>query len=278
MENLSLNLLEQYKTHLGYSFPPVQPTKMAKLRKVKRIFERHIDKPGSLTPVIGGFYIFLRKSDSKRRKNFSCAHEIGHTFFFDLSHKVPKLNIEIDNAGKPIIENFCDIFAESLLMPRRHFLLSWQQFEKRFDFATLEKIGWTFQTSIESTIVRAMRLGALKNPQRFILLFTDRVSRKTGLHKKLRVKLAIIPHNSPIFVPSNISAERLGLRKLLTSYKNHDLMEHRTLETISLKKRASISKPFKNKNIFCSATYKLYGERYVLGLFELKDAKTGEQD
>ena len=278
MEFLATDLLDQYGTRLGFSFPPVQPKKIAKLRKVKRILEKHIAKPGSLTPVEGGFYILLRKSDSKRRRDFSCAHEIGHTFFFDVSREVPEPIIKFGNTEKRVIENLCDIFAESLLMPRRHFLSSWQQFEKKFDFTTLEKIGRTFQTSIESVIVRAMRLGALKNPQRFILSFVDRASRKTGLHKKLRVKLAIIPGISPIFVPSNISAERLGLKRLLTFYKNNELMGHKTVETISLKKRSSTSQTFKDDTVLCSAKYKRYGERYLLGLFELEDTKLEIKD
>ena len=271
MEDLAENLLEKYKTHLGYSYPPIRPKRIAKLRKVKRIIEKRIDKSGALTPVKDGFYILLRKSDSENRRNFSCAHEIGHTFFFDLTHEVPRLIINITNAEKPVVENLCDIFAESLLMPRHHFLSSWQHFEEKFDFDALEKISRVFQTSVESTIVRAMRLHALKNQWRFILLFTERVSRKTGLHKKLRVKLAVLPRDSLIFVPSNISAERLGLKKLLSLYKNHDLMEHRKFETVSLKRRTSISNPFKNEKVLCSATYKQYGERYILGLFELEN-------
>jgi Zn-dependent peptidase ImmA (M78 family) len=268
MERLSENILKQARDELGYSFPPVQSRKIAKLRKVKRVFEKDIEKAAYLTTIDGGFHICLRKSDPLYKKNFSCAHEIGHTFFFDLSYRVPK-PIKIGNVQQRIIEKLCERFAGSLLMPQIHFLSSWWKFERDFDFAQIEKLSHDFEVSPKSIVVRAMHLGALRDPKRFILLFEEKVHRKTGLHKKLRVNLAVIPSDSEIFVPSNIGVERLRLTRLLTKYKNHDLTELSALETMRTLKREPISRHFRSSEILCHAKYKSYGEKYVLGLFKV---------
>lgn len=270
-DRLADELLEQYKTLLGYSFPPVHPEKIAKLRKVKWVFKIEMDKSGSLTPVENGFYIFLRKTDIMYRRNFSCAHEIGHTFFFDLSCNVPKLLIRVNDNERLIMEKFCDAFAEELLMPRVHFLSLWEKFQNHFNFNMLENIAYRkFETSPESVIVRALHLNALKDPQKLILIFKEAVNRKTGLYKKLRVKLATVPRSSKLFVPSNISAERLGLTNLLAFYKRHKLKEHATLETLACLRRNSAFKTFKPSNIACYARYKRYGH-HVVGLFKIID-------
>jgi Zn-dependent peptidase ImmA (M78 family) len=242
--------------------------KIAKIRNVKRIFEKDIEKAGFLTPVEGGFYIFLRESDSPYKKNFSCAHEIGHTFFFDLSCRIPE-QVKIKNVQQRIIEKSCDHFAESLLMPRRYFLSYWHRFETTFEFAKLEELSHQFRVSLKALVTRAMRLKALENPKRFILLFEEKANRKTGLDKKLRVSIAVMPMKSEIFVPSNISAERLGVLTLLAKRKSHELHELTTFETINTFRQEPISRHFRLSKVLCRAKYKSYGQVYLVGLFEV---------
>lgn len=267
MEYLAEQLRKQANKELGYSFPPVQAQKIAKLRKIQQIYEREIKKTAYLTPQNGGFIMCLRKSDSPSRKNLSCAHEIGHTYFFDLSCEIPK-PIKFDKIENKRIEKLCTRFAGALVIPKTHFLSSWWRFEKNFSFRQLEKFCYEYNVSLEAIIRRAMHLRALRNPKRFILIFKEKTHYKTGLEKKFRINVAVLPARSKIFVPYNIGVEKLGLSDLITKCKNSS-KEIDTVLKMKLEKRDPNSGHFKWNEISCSAKCRSYGKRYLLGLFEV---------
>lgn len=72
--------------------PPIDLKKIAKLRKVLDI----VDDPGlisreaCLIPINGGFLIKLNPRVPEFKKRSNCAHEIGHTYFYDLNINPPK--------------------------------------------------------------------------------------------------------------------------------------------------------------------------------------------
>jgi len=72
--------------------PPIDLKEIAKVRKVVAI----IDDPGlvsreaCLVPVDGGFLIKLKLQVPEIKKRCNCAHEIGHTYFYDLNKNPPE--------------------------------------------------------------------------------------------------------------------------------------------------------------------------------------------
>ena len=100
----------------GQIRPPYDPRK-AVPPSVKRIDMAILSRDGMLIPVDGGFIIKLNSQRPLVRQRFACAHEIGHTFFYDLSGSRPW------RPSQPVSaywaeEDLCYQFAEEMLMPR----------------------------------------------------------------------------------------------------------------------------------------------------------------
>jgi len=67
----------------------------------------------------GRFVVWLNKRASRRRKNFTLAHEISHTFFYEILHHRRNPH-RIDGVDEEE-ERLCDIGATELLMPATNF-------------------------------------------------------------------------------------------------------------------------------------------------------------
>ena len=65
----------------GVTSPPVDPTALARLCGVRRVLvRRDLGASGQLRSEGGELVIELESSDPPERRNFSCCHEIAHTF------------------------------------------------------------------------------------------------------------------------------------------------------------------------------------------------------
>lgn len=141
----------------GISQPPFQPHLYADLRRVKSIVDKDMKVEGRLVPVGQGFLIEVRKDRSRQRKNFSCAHELAHTFFFEA---VPEMKRSMQAAKKQIDneeELLCNLAAAELLMPHRVFSRIARDFLP--SPSSLIDLSSTFESSITSTALRVMSLG-----------------------------------------------------------------------------------------------------------------------
>lgn len=117
----------------GQDAPPFSPKRVALLRKVSRIEWAEIRNISELVPIQGGFLIRINNrvpvfgwdrnrtegKPSSKFRNFSIAHEIGHTFFYDTTLPIPRR--PFNDAGSLAEERLCDIFATELLMPKEKF-------------------------------------------------------------------------------------------------------------------------------------------------------------
>ena len=102
--------------------PPVQ---LDKIKQIRHIYEEtSFNSPGSLTAVLTpsskGFILRLREGQHLFRQRFSIAHEIGHTFFYDINKNPPVRLISRISSGvlSPKEEDICSAFARELLIPR----------------------------------------------------------------------------------------------------------------------------------------------------------------
>jgi predicted transcriptional regulator len=120
---------------IGAAFPdlsqaqiPIAIRDLAKLRNVMRISTRKLDCDGIISRNDSGQYLIdVNQDHSKQRQRFTIAHEIGHTFFFELPEYQNKSQFRLRDenlgiAGRPSSEEYlCNYAASELLMPYRQF-------------------------------------------------------------------------------------------------------------------------------------------------------------
>ena len=138
------------------SAPPFFPEYIAPLQGVRRVVREELGKLGGLlVPLDGGFEIKVNATHPPERQNFSCAHEIGHTFFFEeagLSLIGRIKTAEGEKIGRDWLENLCDISAAELLMPSSVF--GKRAAEHKFNISALVPLSNAFNTSIDATAIR----------------------------------------------------------------------------------------------------------------------------
>lgn len=142
--------------------PPFLPERLAKLRGIRVVKADLRNVDGLLAPLREGFEIKINVKHPPERQNYSCAHEIAHTFFFTYEGKELRDNISseigIENTNK-WEERLCNIGAAEILMPNAIF----KQYASYYDFSILsvQHLAHLFNTSIIAT---ANRLSSI-NPQ-----------------------------------------------------------------------------------------------------------------
>lgn len=140
----------------GLSQPPFTPATYAPLRNVKSIVEKYMEVEGQLIPRGSGFTIELRKDRPQERKNFTCAHEIGHTFFYEAVPSVKYRTVTTqESRHDPEEEMLCNIAAAELLMPAEVFSKVASDYPQSPQ--SLQEIAGIFETSLTSTVVQLLR-------------------------------------------------------------------------------------------------------------------------
>src|SRR6266404_542379 len=141
----------------GISEPPFDPRMYAKLRNVVSIAERELQVDGRLLPLGGEFIIELRRDRPCERKNFTCAHELGHTFFYE---SVPSIKYRQSQSSTPRFdqeeEKLCNIAAAELLMPTDAFCKVANDYSP--SAASLLRIAGIFVASLTATAIRVCSL------------------------------------------------------------------------------------------------------------------------
>lgn len=142
----------------GISEPPFDCRLYAQLRNVEQVIERQMSIDGRLVPSPTGFTIELRKDRPSTRKNFTCAHEVAHTFFYPCVQSTTCHNfMEVNQKPDQEEERLCDIAAAELVMP----LNSIAKIAKDYAPSTksLVDLASLFNTSLTATAIRLLRLG-----------------------------------------------------------------------------------------------------------------------
>ena len=112
---------------LASKAPPVDVHALAARRGVVTISESSLDCDGVISITGSGAYsIEVNRDHSKVRQRFTIAHDIGHTFFFDLDRREDKRYSVRDNGldgttRSDAEERLCNVAAAELLMPRHQF-------------------------------------------------------------------------------------------------------------------------------------------------------------
>jgi hypothetical protein len=138
----------------GQGKPPFDPKK-ATPSSVKRVEITRLSRDGMLIPVEGGFILKLNSQRPLVRQNFACAHEIGHTFFYDLSGPRPWRPYE-SMSSYWAEEDLCYQFAEEMLMPSLEITRIGGKIPP--SLASFQRLLTTFQVSVEALARRIRRL------------------------------------------------------------------------------------------------------------------------
>jgi len=97
---------------------PFKPELLAPKRRIKKIVEAELSKVNAfLIPEIGGFVIKIKSSRHPFQKRFACAHEIGHTFFFNIDTDPPRREFQYQKSSYWVEEEFSCAIAREILLP-----------------------------------------------------------------------------------------------------------------------------------------------------------------
>ncbi|MGH7355087.1 MAG: ImmA/IrrE family metallo-endopeptidase [Candidatus Rokuibacteriota bacterium] len=177
--------------------------------------------------------------DSKEpiaRRNFSCCHEIAHTFVLDdSSQKYRDLVSAAPCARYAREEYLCDRAAAEMLMPEKLFFPAAAGLDP--SISSVLQLARQFQSSVRATVVRIGQLSVWPT-----LFLVWRFSARMGSTKKLRILWSVRPEGTRCFIPRNAPADRgsgmyatfstscptLETEKLdLGSLRGHFLVENR---------------------------------------------------
>lgn len=161
----------------GSAVPPVDLFKVASLRLIRKITVRPMIPRGGLVPVDCGFAMYVRgdkrleidSSDSEQRgilssrQRFAVAHEIAHTFFFDLERAEAELPTTMT------LERLCDHGAGFLLMPPELLKLRLPGPDE-IDIALVRQVARDFDVSLSAALRTLGAISAVSPAARCIAL------------------------------------------------------------------------------------------------------------
>src|ERR1700726_3105801 len=145
--------------------PPSDLRALALARRVRRVVLQDMIPRGGIAPLKDGFEIFLRNRERweldlnepdgldrlNKRQRFTFAHELAHTFFFDLNAQPPK---EIKGVPRwNVLEPACDQAAAVILVPHRS-LRSHVRAAERFSAELTLDVARVFGVSLEVALRR----------------------------------------------------------------------------------------------------------------------------
>lgn len=181
---------------------PLEP--LAEARGIKRIAAIRLDSDGFLFNDGTNLIIYVNSRLSKARQRFTCAHEIGHTYFKQSSAIRPSRVGRWDSPGcrtefadrNKEAEYLCDIFAVELLMPS----VPAERIVNTYgpSFRCVQQLASAFQTSVSAA---AWRMCELATENVGILWFKAMGKPNDTSNRKLRLDWGAFPKKSRMYLP-----------------------------------------------------------------------------
>lgn len=151
--------------------PPYSAEKMASLRRIIAFAVQNIEESARLEVGRNGFRCVLSNGEHKGvRRNFSIAHELGHTEFYDIERWPPTPLIPPDQMRTDEVEKLCHRFAEYLLIPERDLPSVQKRIAEELSFDTIVQIAREYQVSLETLVRRLAGVGGLVARDRFVAI------------------------------------------------------------------------------------------------------------
>jgi len=140
----------------GMEKPPFSIERLAMLQGIKKIIRTDLGRLDALLIKLEeGYLIKLNCMRPSYRQNFSCAHEIIHTFFDDPNitlRRRSRVDSSTSMTCRETEEALCDIGAAELLMPEAIF----RQYASNYSScsAALQPLARSFGVSIQAVAIR----------------------------------------------------------------------------------------------------------------------------
>lgn len=210
-------LVNQLVEYRGHDKPPFLPGEFARLQGIKEIAKADLGEVSAvLLRFADGNVIKVNEKDNPTRRNFSCAHEIGHSLLRELRVQLNTGNVEFRNfnpqardvaVGKAR-ERLCDIAAAELLMPE----LIFKKYLSGFGVSvcSIERLATIFRVSVQAV---AIRIAEVSTEPCIALLWrlTQRTKSKAlrlawrvGPGRQSRGKANYVPVHMPVRYPSKL--------------------------------------------------------------------------
>jgi Zn-dependent peptidase ImmA (M78 family) len=144
---------------------PIDPSLLARERRITEINMVEMAQDGIIYAKGNEYVVDLNRSHSDSRKRFTLAHEIGHTFFFDVQEH-PTSRFRIVDAQIQSIhsdqseEHLCNVVASEILMPCEPFSNMMQEMTP--EARTILTLAGKFKTSLQATARRVVSLSTYK--------------------------------------------------------------------------------------------------------------------
>jgi Zn-dependent peptidase ImmA (M78 family) len=139
---------------------PVMLNKIAQLRRIYRTeFFHDLNAPeATLVPMPKGFILKLPAGRATARYRFSIAHEIGHTFFYNVNASPPTRLLARGSSGllSQKEEDICNAFAGELLMPREMVAAEQTRLRGIDNLDLLSHLAYYFRVSLECAAIRLL--------------------------------------------------------------------------------------------------------------------------
>lgn len=143
--------------------PPIDLKKILPLRKIdtKVTSKSQLNCSARLVPCQDKFKIVVctERNETplaKKRRRFTIAHEIGHTYFFNLAHE-PFVRLPGLERYSPSEERLCDMFASALLMPEELLLKKYHSYNTSHFLRILYELHNEFDVSYGAMALRLIR-------------------------------------------------------------------------------------------------------------------------
>jgi hypothetical protein len=158
------SLLSQSTRVNGVLEPPIDPERLADLCGVLSVEHRPMVPEGVLSPIRGGFRLYIQSNfadwpNVSFRQRFTIAHELVHTFYYDLNGGVPRR--KKDAPKGQVLERLCHSGAGQILVPE---VLLRREIDIRGAVASAEdflKLARVFNVSADVMIRRIHKLGLM---------------------------------------------------------------------------------------------------------------------
>jgi hypothetical protein len=144
----------------------------------------------------------LNAKEPLERRNFTCCHEIAHTFALDAS--LPRnrsVSVHTDCSTESMLERICDQAAAEMLMPRQFFLPMSRSVPPSIE--SVKALSRRFACSLRATILRISELAVWP-----VVFIGWQLTAPAESSAKLRVAWSARPRGARRFVPLHASADR----------------------------------------------------------------------
>lgn len=186
----------------GIKAPPVNPRLLAQIHGIQRVItSTTLECSGQLVQEGNKLVIKLDSKEPTQRQNFTCCHEIAHTFFL---HGALAKN---RNAARVLAcsrfspeEQLCDLAAAEMLMPEKFFKPAAAELEPSIQ--SVVNLASRFMASISSTSVRIGQLKAWP-----VVFLVWKFTKRDGSVPKLRAFWSVRPAGHRCYIPRHAPAD-----------------------------------------------------------------------